>query len=112
WPCAGDADPSVVRRRRNPVDRQVCADELLLFVETQAYGRLERTVNDRPSHQRDDDAAERAGELRTQRDATQTAERRGAEDAGGDATPRAADTVQRPYPEHVVDSQSILRIGE
>jgi hypothetical protein len=37
------------------VDRQVRADELLLFVETQAHARLELAVDDRAARQRDDD---------------------------------------------------------
>ena len=50
-----------------------------------------------------------AEQLRAEAHAAQAAERPGAEDAAGDAAPGAAQAVQRPDAEHVVDLPAVLR---
>ena len=52
------------------------------------------------------------GELRAERDAADAAQRLRAEDARGEAAPRAAQAVQRPHAEHVVDLPAVLRQRE
>src|SRR5512143_2420826 len=87
-----------LRRRRDLVDRQVRAVELLLRVEPQADCLLQDAVDEQRA--RDGDAGERPDELRAERHAADAAERLRSEDAGGEPAPRAAEAVQRPDAEH------------
>ena len=54
----------------------------------------------------------RADQLRGQAHAAQAAQRLAAEDAGRDAAPGAAQAVQRPHAQHVVDLPAVLRQRE
>ena len=94
------------------MDREVGAVEFLLGIEAQADARLEPAVDDRTAGERDRHADRGAGDLRGERHAAHAAERARAEDPRGDAAPRAADAVQRPHAEDVVDLQLVLRHGE
>ena len=74
--------------------------------------RLSSAVDDEAAGQAPGDRAQRADRLRRQRDAAQAAQRLLPEDARGDAAPGAAQAVQRPHAQHVVDLPAVLRQRE
>src|ERR1700760_3902963 len=99
------------RRRRNLVNRQIGAVVLVFLIEPQPDRQPDRTVHECAAERRHDDSAQRAHQLRAERNAAQAAERAQAEDACRDTTPRAAQTVQRPYAQYVVDAPAVLHAG-
>jgi hypothetical protein len=73
---------------------------------------FQRAIDDEAADHGHRDAHQRADQLRHEGNAAQPAQRLHAEDAGGDAAPGAAQAVQRPDAEHVVDLPAVLRQGK
>jgi hypothetical protein len=94
------------------VDGEVGAVEFVFGIEADADEGFQRAIDQQAAAEGDDDAQRGAGELAHEGDAAEPAQRLGAEDAGGDAAPGAAQAVQRPDAEHVVDLPAVLRQRE
>ena len=94
------------------MDRQVGADELVFLRQSQADRGAQHAVDDESARECPGNAERGACELRAEADAATPAERRLAEEAGRDAAPGAAQAVQRPDAEDVVDPPAVLRQRE
>src|SRR5450830_1786154 len=97
-----------VRGGADLVDRQIGAFELLFLRQAQAQCDLEQaidhqTANSRPSH-----AHGSADQLGAQAHAAQAPQGLAAEQAGGHAAPGAAQAVQGPDTQHVIDLPFVL----
>src|SRR3569832_2148947 len=80
------------------VDAEIGAGVFLFLAQTQTERGLQTAIDDTAAGQRAQHA--------------ESAQRRTAEKARGDAAPHAAQAVQRPYAEHVVDLPFVLGEGE
>ena len=97
-----------LRRGGDLVDAQVRPLVFLFLIEAQAENQLQRAVDRKTAGQRDGDAENGHHQLRHEGDAAGAAQGLAAEDPGGNPAPGAADAVQRPDAEHVVDLPAIL----
>src|SRR5690606_38156308 len=86
--------------------------EFLLLIQAQAADALDQGIYAEAADDRHGDAEQGGEQLAAEGHATQTAERGAAEDAAGNAAPGAAQAVQRPHAEHIVDLPAVLRAGE
>ena len=109
---AAPGNSSILTHRTDLVDRQVGAVVFLFLTQANAQRRLEQAVHHEATDQRNHYAQRSADHLAGQADATQATECFEAEDAAGDATPDAAQAMQRPDAENVVDFLAILRERE
>src|SRR5574340_10039 len=91
------------------VDRQVRAVEFLFRLQPDAGELLHRAIYRIAARERNRYPEQRAAQLRHEAHAADAAERLEAEDAGSDAAPRAAQAMQRPHAEHIVDLPAVLR---
>lgn len=94
------------------MDGEVGAVVLLFLVQAQAKGGLEGAVDRGAAHQSDDNGQGGHDQLGHEGDAAQAAQGLAAEDAGRDAAPGAAQAVQGPNAEDVVDLPAVLGEGE
>src|SRR3989338_9823208 len=79
------------------VDAQVRAVEFFFRIKADADQLFQRAVHQIATGERNDDAKQRADQLRHEADPAKAAQRLEAEDARRDATPCAAQAVQRPH---------------
>src|SRR4051812_17176448 len=100
------------RQSADRVDCQIGAAPLLLVGESDADEAPHQGVECESRHKSEAGDADRTEDLRQGRNATHAAELGQAEDAGSDTAPEAAEAVQRPDPEHVVDLEPLLGEGE
>ena len=99
-------------RGTDVVDGQIGAVEFLLLAQTQAHGLLEQAVDQQAAQRGPGHAHQRAYELGQRMHAAKPAQCLRAEDAGRNAAPGAAQTVQRPHTQHIVDLPFVLGQSE
>src|SRR5690348_17303317 len=90
------------------VDREVRAAALLFVGQADADGALDDGVDDAAGREGVGGDDDRAENLNDRRDAAHAAESFEPKDAAGDAAPQAAEAVQGPDAEHVVDLEPLL----
>lgn len=90
------------------MNRQVRTVILLFLAQAQAVGALDHAVHQQAAAQRHDHTQGGADQLADQADAAQATQRGLAKDAAGDAAPYAAQAMQWPHAEHVVDLPTVL----
>ena len=91
------------------MDGQVCPIVFLLLGHAQPHGELEHAINHHAAEQRPDNAHRGANQLRTEGDATQPAQCFAAKNTRSKSAPSAAQTMQGPDAQHVVNLPFVLR---
>src|SRR5476651_1649179 len=100
--------PSILTDCANLVDRQVRAVILLFLTQAQAVNALDYAIHEEAAGQRHHHTQRGADQLADQTHTAQTAQGRLAEDPAGNPAPHAAQTVQRPHTQHIIDLPAIL----
>src|SRR3569623_1115084 len=94
------------------VDAEVGAGIFLFLAQTQTERGLQSAIDDTAARQCDQHAKSGTKKLRQQAHSAESAQRRTAENARGNAAPHAAQAVQGPHAEHVVDLPFVLGESE
>ena len=94
------------------MDGKVGAVVFILLVQADAHQLLDDAIDQATAHQGDNDGQAGHEQLGQEGHATGATQGLQPEDAGGDAAPGAAQAVQGPDAEHVVDLPAVLGQGE
>ena len=94
------------------MDRQICAFKLFFSTQANANKRFQQAVNHDTTQQRPHHAHGGADQLRLQAHAAHAAKGFRPKNTRRNAAPRAAQTMQWPNAQHVVNLPFVLRPGE